>query len=258
MLQTSVGFIGSGRVAKILLTGWARAKFMPKQVVLFDPKPEACEALKPLGSEIQVAPGVELAAAQDIVFLAVHPPAIAEAAAAIKPSLRAGGLLVSLSPKFTIAKLTALLDGFDRIARVIPNAPSIVGRGFNPVAFGATLTAHDRSVLGALLKNLGDSPEVNEQHLEAYAILSGMGPTYFWPQLYELVALGETFGIGREQAIEAIDKMLWGSVATMRDAGISPEQVQDLIPVKPVSDDVAALVSAYHAKLAGLMEKIKP
>jgi len=58
--------------------------------------------------------------------------------------------------------------------------------------------------------------------------------------------------------MQAIDKMVWGTVATMRDSGLSAEQVQDLIPVEPMAEEAAALVVAYSQKLTGLMEKIRP
>jgi pyrroline-5-carboxylate reductase len=258
MTNRRIGFIGAGRVARILLAGWARVQAMPAVVVLYDTNPAACETLKSSYSGIDVSADAAGAAAQDVVFLAVHPPAMAEAAAAIRGALRPDAVLVSLAPKFTIEKLSGLLGGFHRIARVIPNAPSVVGRGYNPVAFGPALNPDDKARIGGLLSPLGDYPEVNEPSLEAYAILAAMGPTYFWPQLYALAALGESFGLNRDDALAALDKMLWGTVATLKESGLSPEQVQDLIPVKPVAEEVATLVSAYQAKLAGLMEKIKP
>lgn len=258
MTNTRIGFIGAGRVARILLAGWTRAHAMPVRVVLYDVNPEACAALKSSYSGIDVSAEPAAAAAQDVVFLAVHPPAMAEAAATIRGSLRPDAVLVSLAPKFTIEKLAGMLGGFHRIARAIPNAPSVVGRGYNPVAFGPALDTDDRARIRGLLSTLGDAPEVEEPHLEAYAILAAMGPTYFWPQLFALAALGESFGLTHGEALAALDKMLWGSVATMKESGLPPEAVQDLIPVKPMAEEMASLVSAYQTRLAGLMEKIRP
>lgn len=258
MTNTRVGFIGAGRVAKILLAGWTRAQAMPARVVLYDTNPEMAASLKSSYSGIEASAEPAGAAAQDVVFLAVHPPAMAEAAAAIQGALRPDAVLVSLAPKFTIEKLAGLLGGFRRIARAIPNAPSVVGRGYNPVAFAHALNPDDKARVRGLLSPLGDAPEVDEPRLEAYAILAAMGPTYFWPQVYALAALGESFGLTREEALATLDTMLWGSVATMRESGLTPEAVQDLIPVKPMADEVATLVAAYQTKLTGLMEKIKP
>ena len=104
-----------------------------------------------------------MAASQDVVFLAVHPPAMPDALSSIKDTLKPDALVVSLAPKFTIAKLSELLGGFARLARVIPNAPSVVNFGFNPVAFAPALTPADKQAIRDLLAPLGECPEVAEE-----------------------------------------------------------------------------------------------
>jgi pyrroline-5-carboxylate reductase len=258
MSSQTVGFIGAGRVARIILGGWKKSGQLPSRVVLFDCDSETCDSLKSLGEEIETATTAEETTAQDIVFLAVHPPVIKDVMGAIKDQLKSHSVLVSLAPKFTIAKLSEMLGGFSRIARMIPNAPSVIGRGYNPMAFGDGLNDAHKQVLRNLFTPLGECPEVAEGHLEAYAILSAMGPTYFWPQLYTLKSLGESFGLTDEAIVEALDKMLWGSVAMMKESGLSQAKVQDLIPVKPMAEEVESLCIAYEHKLKGLMEKIRP
>jgi len=257
MAGKSIGFIGGGRIVSIFLGGWARACAMPAKVVVFDCDRGVLTKLKAKHPQAETTGDLSVAAGQDVVFLAVHPPVIKDVLPHVKAALNPDAVLVSLAPKFTIARLSEMLGGFGRIARMIPNAPSIVNTGYNPAAFGKAV-AGERDELQQLLKTLGDCPEVPEQHLEAYAIISAMGPTYFWPQLYELKSLAESFGLSGEAAMKAVDRMLWGAVATMRDSGLSPEQVQDLIPVKPLADEVAALTQAARGKLTGLMERIRP
>lgn len=258
MSACSVGFVGAGRVARILVGGWAKAGTLPVGIVASDIDPAAGELLRSVCGDVNVVAEVSAAVHQDLVFLAVHPPAIKDVAPAIRDALASDAILVSLAPKFTIAKLSEMLGGFSRIARVIPNAPSLVGRGFNPVAFAASLPADARQQVERLLAPLGAYLEVPEDQLEVYAVLAAMGPTYFWPQLYELKKLGEAFGLDGRQALEALDKMLWGVVATMRDSGLSAEEVVDLIPVKPMREEVDTLVAAYRAKLGALREKLRP
>lgn len=258
MADKSIGFIGGGRVTSILLSGWRRAEAMPGKVTVFDCNQEALTALQANTPGIETTSDMAAAASQDVVFLAVHPPVIKDVLPQLKPHLQAGTVLVSLAPKFTIAKLSEMLGGFDRIVRMIPNAPSVVGKGLNPLAFAPAIEGDDREAVFQMLQPLGDCPEVPEEQLEAYAIIAAMGPTYFWPQLYELKSLAESFGLSEQAAMEALDKMLWGTVATMKDSGLSPEQVQDLIPVKPMAEETATLVAAYEKKLTGLMDKIRP
>ena len=99
--------------------------------------------------------------------------------------------------------------------------------------------------------------EVDEDKLEAYAIVTAMGPTYLWFQLFELFELGKTFGLTDKQAWKGIKKMLKGAVETVDESGLTPEEVMDLVPVKPLGEDEAAIRNAYRTKLTGLYGKLK-
>src|SRR5512142_2133451 len=101
MTNKSVGFVGGGRVVRIFLEGWQRAGKVPGKIVVSDCSAEALVKLKARFPMVEVAPGNSAAAAaQDVVFLAVHPPVLGEVAAGIKGSVRAEAVVVSLAPKF--------------------------------------------------------------------------------------------------------------------------------------------------------------
>jgi pyrroline-5-carboxylate reductase len=259
MSASTIGFIGGGRVARIMLGGWSRTGRSLADILVSDPAVGVLDRLKSDFPEIHTVVGDSLqAAAQRVVVLAVHPPAIAAVLPTIQPSLQVDAILVSLAPKLTIGKLSALLGGFSRIARMIPNAPSIVGQGFNPIAFAPSLTEQNRREVLQRLDGVGQMPEVAEETLEIYAILTAMGPTYLWPQLYELRSLAESFGLSPADASTALAAMVHGTLATMTDAGLTQQAVEDLIPVKPLSDVQPTWLEAYRTKLRGLMEKIRP
>jgi pyrroline-5-carboxylate reductase len=254
----TIGFVGGGRVVSILLGGWAQADTFPEHVVVSDGDAAVLARLAEEHPQVHCAgPDIGAVAAQDVVFLALHPPAIAGAMDRVSKGLAESATLVSLAPKLRISRLSEMLGGFARIARMIPNAAAIVDRGYNPISFGSGLARTDRESLRALLAPLGSLPEVPEDYLEAYAVITAMGPTYFWPQLYELESLAESFGLSHERAVEAIEHMLAGTVATMHESGLSPAQVQDLIPVKPLAEEQPALLAAYRTRLNGLMEKLR-
>lgn len=259
MVVKSIGFIGGGRVARILIGGWAKCKKLPRDIVVSDPNECVLARLKESCPPVHIMPnGNERAASQDIVFLAVHPPAIADAMANAKTAIRPDAVLVSLAPKLTVSRLSEMLDGFERIARVIPNAPSIVGAGFNPIAFGEQLPASEREELSELLSELGECPVVSEDKLEVYAVTTAMSPTYFWPQLYELQSLAESFGLSPTEAREGIWQAVCGALATMFNSGLDRDDVEDLIPTKPLAELEASIREAYRTRLPAIMENIRP
>ncbi len=257
MTYTSIGFIGGGRVTRIMLGGWQRHGHLPEHIIVSDPNAECLAKLKTDFPSIETALNDNrTVAAQDIVFIGLHPPAFVGALDEIKASLKPTAIVVSLAPKVSMAKLAVGLST-DKIARLIPNAPSIVNAGYNPVVFSAGLSAIERAVLCELLSVLGDSPEVDEEKLEAYAILTAMGPTYLWFQLYELQAISEAFGLTPQEVSVGMEAMVKGAVQAMTTANLSPAGVMDLIPVKPLGEDEAAIKGFYHQRLEALYAKLK-
>ncbi len=254
----SIGFIGGGRVTRILLRGFKTAGVNLPRVVVSDTNPEALDAVRAIAPNVQSAGADNAqAAAQDLVFLALHPPAIGGVAPTIKPALRPEAVLVSLAPKFTMAKLSELLGGFSRLARMIPNAPSIIGAGYNPLACGAGLNATDKQALTSFLAPLGECPEVAESKLEGYALLTAMGPTYLWFQLQTLRKLALEFGLDDAEVTPALKRTVCGSARTLLDSGLSPADVMDLIPVKPLAEDEPGITQAYRLRLTALFQKLK-
>ncbi len=258
MNRSSIGFVGGGRVARILLGGWTRARRPISDVVISDTDASVLERLHAEFPSVSVTDDNRQPAKQAVVFLALHPPAFPAVLAEVKESLFAEATVVSLAPRWTISRICGLLGGFTRLARVIPNAPSIVNKGYNPVAFSEQLAPAGREQIISLLAPLGACPEVPEPTLEAYAIVSAMGPTYLWYQLYQLVDLACEFGMTREGALHAVTEMAAGAADTMTAAHLSPEAVMDLIPVKPlaaieptVKESYASVLGALHAKLKG-------
>jgi pyrroline-5-carboxylate reductase len=257
-MSESVGFIGGGRVTRIFLEGWKRAQKMPGKVVVSDCNAEALARLRAQFPQVEAAASIGAAAGQGVVFLAVHPPVLTEVAAVLKGVLDPGAVVVSLAPKFTLVRLAGLLGGFDRLARVIPNAPSVMGLGFNPVSFSATLSAADRQAVTDLLAPLGEYPEVAEEKLEGYAVLSAMGPIYLWFQLQALREVAAGFGLSEAEIAPAMKRMVCGGTRTLLESGLTPGEVMDLIPVKPLAEMEAQVSEMYRTRLPAIYQKIKP
>jgi pyrroline-5-carboxylate reductase len=258
MKQISIGCIGGGRVVRILLHGWREAGVLPENIIVSDPSTGALDQIAREFPEIRVVQdGNTLAAGQDLVFLAVHPQDAGKILGAIGPALKPRAIVISLMPRLTIAQLSGMLGGFDRIVRTIPNAPAMVLYGYTPVVFSQAIATGDRAMVGTLLESIGRYFDVPEQDLEAYAVISAMGPTYLWFQLYELEKIAVSFGLSPERAADAVRKMAEGTVQTMTWSHLTPEQVMDLVPVRPLGEDEAAIKEIYRKRLPALFQKLK-
>lgn len=251
----TLGFIGAGRVARIMLEGWIRAGALPEEVIVHDTAADRAARLASLAPSIRTGSLVEAAAA-DLVIVGLHPPLLAEVLPSVKPHLKPEAVLLSLAPKVKFAGLANLLGGFSRLARQNPNAPSIVGEGYNPIAFAAGLPEAERRALLALMAPLGQCPVVEEDTIEAYALISAMGPTYLWFQFHEIERLAMEFGLTKAAAREAITAMVGGALSTLFGSGLVAGDVMDLVPVKPLAAEEPLFLAAYRDRLPQLFHKL--
>jgi pyrroline-5-carboxylate reductase len=258
MAGKTVGFVGGGRVAHIILAGWKKAGQMPANTVVSDVSLDVLSRLQARFPTIEIAhKDNRLPAQQDLVFAALHPSAMAPCLGEISACLKPAAVLISLAPKLSVAKLADALGGFDRIVRLIPNAPSVIGEGFNPVFYSQVLSEEERGEVSSLLSALGKCPEVDEGKLEAYALLTAMGPTYLWFQLHELQKIAESFGLSRQEAETGVSEMVAGAGKALYGSGLTAEEVMDLIPVKPLGEEEGNIRAAYHTRLEPLYAKLK-
>ena len=258
MKHKSMGFIGGGRITRIILAGLHRAGKLPHKVVVSDTSADVLARLiKEFPDIISSGSDNSGPAACDVVMVALHPPVLMEALQHVKSAIKPGTVVVSLAPKLTLSKLSAILDRHARIVRMIPSAPAIVNAGYNPVAFSRAVPTEEKAVLIRLFSALGQCPEVPEKDLEAYAVIAAMGPTYFWFQWHALSEVARSFRLGDAEVKDALLAMIQGAAQTMFSSSLSSSEVMDLVPVRPLAADEDTIRDIYRTRLTALHEKFK-
>ena len=257
MKTKSLGFIGGGRITRIFLQAFVNKKAIFESISVFDSNPETLQELKQKFPFIEVLASAQDAAKKDVVFLALHPPVIMETLEKIKDAITDQTIFISLAPKITIAKMAAVLP-INQIVRLIPNATSVINHGYNPVSFAPGMSEIQKWYILEMLNLLGHTFETAEEKLEGYALLSAMLPTYFWFQWNELEIIGMQMGLSGTECRESIYETLNAALNTMYHSGMKPEEVMDLVPVKPIGENEDQVKAIYQEKLLGLYQKIKP
>jgi len=257
MKNKTIGFIGGGRVTRIILHAFANKHIKFDSITVCDTNELVLADLKKEFPLIEACNDPRRSAYREIVVIALHPPAIINTMKGVIDSVGKNTIVISLAPKISIDKLSALLKT-DNIIRMIPNATSLINKGYNPVCFSPDFPAHEKNEVFKLLRTLGYTFETDEQKLESYAIISAMLPTYFWFQWDEMEKIGEKIGLDTRETREAIRETLLASTQLFYNPNLSHEEVMDLIPVKPVAEHEQAIRDCFNSKLLPLFEKIKP
>ena len=256
-MKKSVGFIGGGRVTRILLQAFRNENSHFSKTVVADTNKVVTDNLKGSFPELQIDDAAS-AASQDIVFIALHPPVIMDTLESLKDIFREQSTVISLAPKITIGKISTILKQVNNIARLIPNATSFINEGYNPVCFSSAFSEDDKVQILDVLRLMGNTFEVTEEKLECYAIMSAMLPTYFWFQWKELAEIGIKMGLTKEESVASVSETLYSSLNLMYKSRLTANEVMDLIPVKPLGGYEAQINEIYQTQLLALFEKIKP
>lgn len=257
MQKRSIGFIGGGRITRIMLQAFANKHKEMESITVCDINEDVLDNLKSEFPSIEVCNDPRKSAYREILFIALHPPAIVETLNSVINSIGENTIVISLAPKISIDKLSSLLNTAN-IVRIIPNATSFINKGYNPVCFAPDFPAHEKIDILKLLRIMGYTFETDEEKLESYAIISAMLPTYFWFQWQEMEKIGEKIGLNSRETKDAIRETLLAATQLFYNPDLTHEEVIDLIPVKPVAEHEQAIRDCFNSKLLSLFEKIKP
>lgn len=257
MKTNSIGFIGGGRITKIFLQAFKNESVVFESVKVYEPDEEIINSLLIAFPEIKKADIVEEAAEMQIVIIAVHPPLVMEVLNHIKDVVTENTIIVSLAPKITLKKMASVLPT-KKLVRMIPNATSFVNEGFNPMVFRSEIDKKLKKRIKKLFKPLGKNFETEENKLESYAIVSAMLPTYFWFQWLEIERIAKVTGLTVDEARKAVKSTMKRAIKLYYNSGLTPGEVMDLIPIKPIGLDETQITDIFDTRLMGLYGKIKP
>ena len=257
MIFKTAGFIGGGRIVRIILNGWKRKNAMPSEIKVLEIKPEVAERLKKQFPEVVLVTSFDGLKSVEIIFLAVHPPVLPDILPELKNLLTEKVVVCSFVPRFNLSKLMEALGGFSRIIRMNPLASSFVNAGYNPASFGSGIRSEDKAKFIQQMSILGQVPEVNDDMIEVYASISAMGPSYLWFLFYELVSIAESFGLSHRQALETVSSMLIGAARVMIESGLGSDEVMDLIPARPMAEEEDKIKKIYNQKIKEIYNRLK-
>jgi pyrroline-5-carboxylate reductase len=259
MKANTVGFIGGGRITRIILQALKNNATELSKVIVYDNNLQVLKSLQDKFPQIEITTDdLFKTANKKIVFLALHPPVIMDTITKLNGNLNSESVIISLAPKITIEKMATALNGFSNLARMNPSASAIVNKGVNPITFASGMSESVKAEIIKILQPLGFTPEVDEQKIEAYAVISAMGHTYFFFQLQKLKELAVSFGMDDKEAQKAITEMLWGSTESLFNSGLPFNEVNDLVPVKPLAEVEETIKTYYEQYLTAIFNKIKP
>jgi pyrroline-5-carboxylate reductase len=223
--EHSVGFIGAGNMA-FALAAAIRRREPQTELHAFDIRPERIALFRERIPGLRPEEGNRRVVERSgVTFLAVKPQDIGGVLAEIG---EAEGVVVSIAAGVPLRRLEAALARA-RVFRVMPNTPALVGEMAAAFAAGSRARPEDEKRVEALLSAAGTALPLPEELLDAVTALSGSGPAFVARLIEAWIETGTALGLPVEAARALTLQTFRGTAALLREAGLSPQQLVDMV-----------------------------
>ncbi len=208
-----VGIVGFGKMGEAIARGLLKRGI---EVGTFDVSVDRRDLAVKLGVKVFES-NVELVQESYVIFLAVKPQYFNKVCEELEGKVT-HCLVVSIMAGVKSQRICRCL-GLDRVVRVMPNTPALVGEGALGVSFCGDFTAEEKEKVLELLEVAGVVVEVDESLMDAVTALSGSGPAYVFLFLEALEDAGVNLGLSRDVARLLALQTLKGSVRLFEEKG---------------------------------------
>jgi pyrroline-5-carboxylate reductase len=222
----SVVLVGAGKMGSALIGGWLgggiSSTTSTTTITILDPAPSEAAEMAARDKGVRLNPAPADIAAPSVLFLAIKPQILDEAAPQIAPLVGAETLILSILAGKTTANLKARLPTARAIVRAMPNTPAAIRRGITAAYPTPAVTADQRATADELLSAVGRVEWLDdESHLDAVTAVSGSGPAYVFLLAECLAEAGAAAGLPPDLAARLARATVEGSGELMHR---SPEK----------------------------------
>jgi pyrroline-5-carboxylate reductase len=198
MINTKVGLIGGGNMARAIGGGLLRGGMHATDLMIAEPLDEQCDRLrKELYGALVTQDNQYVATHAETLLFAVKPqilkPVCAHLAAVVQKSRP---LIMSIAAGPQIADIDAWLGGNLCVVRVMPNQPALIDQGISALFANERASTADRDMAEKIMSAVGQVVWLaSESKMDAVTAVSGTGPSYFYLLIDVMIEAAKKAGI---------------------------------------------------------------
>lgn len=252
LIRLQWGIVGAGNMAEALIRGALAAGVCdPARITISDPAEQRRRRFEEQFDVRAVPDNGEASAEADVVLLAVKPQVLPEVLEGLRERVRRDALVISIAAGIRAARIEQSMPPGQRVVRVMPNTPSLIGQGASAIAAGAAATAADLEVAEALLAAVGMVARVDEEDLDAVTAVSGSGPAYVFFLIEAMQAAAREVGLPDDVGRRLVLQTVRGAAMLAADSGEDVSVLRARVTSKGGTTE-AALRVLDDADAAGL------
>ncbi|WP_421858375.1 pyrroline-5-carboxylate reductase [Marinobacter salarius] len=198
----TISFIGAGNMASAIIGGMLDSGFKAANIWVSAPDDNHLQSIRKQFGVSVTTDNRYCAEQADMVVLAVKPQVMASVCSDIAPVVQnTRPLMVSIAAGLEASTLDEWLGGGLPLVRVMPNTPSLVGKGAAGLYANDQVKEKQKAMVESVFNSIGSALWVEDESLlHAVTALSGSGPAYFFLMLEALEEAATDAGIAGETA----------------------------------------------------------
>lgn len=245
-----ISVIGAGVMGEALIAALIKAGHSPSNIQVVEKRKERASELV---DKYSVTISEDLAKSE-VILIVVKPQDLDSLLADIRGTFPSSALVISFVAGKRIAGISEKLGGANPVVRVMPNTPTLVGKGAAAFSLGAMAKSIHRDFVTSLLSAAGVALEVEEELQDAVTATSGSGPAYFFAFVEAMVKGGMQLGLSEEVATELTVQTMIGAAKLLETSGKSASTLRENV-TSPNGTTFAALQSFSTSDLEAIVAK---
>ncbi len=207
----TIVFIGGGNMARAIIGGLINRGHATDELLVIDPNEQAREICA-VNWAIRTGAALEQPLpVGSVCVLAVKPQVMQPGCEAIAAQLN-DALVISIAAGTRMAQLSKWLGGHDKLVRVMPNTPSLVGMGAAGMVASAAVDAEGRDAAEAIMSAVGMAIWLDQEgDIDAVTAVSGSGPAYVFRWMEAMQSAAESLGLPSEKANALVLQLVRGA-----------------------------------------------
>lgn len=224
----TISFIGAGNMASAIIGGMLDSGFQAADIWVSAPDDDHLQSIRKRFGVSVTTENRYCAQQADVVILAVKPQVMADVCRDIAPVVQnTRPLMISIAAGLEAATLDSWLGGGLPLVRVMPNTPSLVGKGAAGLFANKQVTEQQRQTAESVFSSIGTALWVaDEDQLHAVTALSGSGPAYFFLMLEALEEAATAAGIEASTARQLAIQTMAGAAEMAARSEHDPAQLK--------------------------------
>ena len=227
-MANQIAVVGAGVMGEAFIAALIRSGIPATSISAVVRRSERGDELKAKYS-IEIRELIDAVGTCDVLLLGIKPQGLADLMPQISPHLRSEALVISLLAGKTISGISAGLKSHSAIARVMPNTPTLIGKGMAGYSLSAGVTDTQKKFVENLLAATGKAIEIPEDLQNALTGTSGSGPAYFFRFVEAMVDGAVAMGLSRDDATTLTIQTIVGAAALLDESGETPTRLREKV-----------------------------